>query len=115
MFHCQSDGFVTQAIKDTIPYFLGAVSEEALALENERTVLKRKLTFERRRLEENRSLMGWGFERAIKLIGEAKQVGLIDTSTQIDFELLKFLPHLLLTGVCGRNFLFSEVLPRPRH
>lgn len=86
LFHRQSDGFVTQAIKDTIPYFLGAVSEEALALENERTVLKRKLTIERRRLEENRSLMGGGFERAIKLIGEAKQVGLIDSSTQIDYQ-----------------------------
>lgn len=58
LFHRQSDDFVTQAIKDTIPYFLGAVSEEALALENERTVLKRNLTIERRRLEENRSLMG---------------------------------------------------------
>ena len=86
LFHRQSDGFVTQAIKDTIPYFLGAVSEEALALENERTVLKRKLTIERRRLEENRSLMGGGFERAIKLIGEAKQVGLIDSYTQIDYQ-----------------------------
>lgn len=86
LFHRQSDGFVTQAIKDTIPYFLGAVNEEALALENERTVLKRKLTIERRRLEENRSLMGGGFERAIKLIGEAKQVGLIDSSTQIDYQ-----------------------------
>lgn len=86
LFHRQSDDFVTQAIKDTIPYFLGAISEEALALENERTVLKRKLSVERRRLEENRSLMGGGFERAIKLIGEARQVGLIDASTKIDYQ-----------------------------
>lgn len=86
LFHRQSEAFVTQAIKDTIPYFLGAISEEALALENERTVLKRKLTIERRRLEENRSLMGGGFERAIKLIGEASQVGLIDSSAQIDYQ-----------------------------
>ena len=86
LFHRQSDGFVTQAIKDTIPYFLGAISEEALALESERTVLNRQLTVERRRLEESRSLMGGGFERAIKLIGEARQVGLIDSSTQIDYQ-----------------------------
>lgn len=86
LFHRQSDDFVTQAIKDTIPYFLGAISEEALALESERTVLNRQLTVERRRLEENRSLMGGGFERAIKLIGEARQVGLIDSSTQIDYQ-----------------------------
>lgn len=86
LFHRQSDDFVTQAIKDTIPYFLGAINEEALALENERVVLKRRLTIERRRLEENRHLMGGGFERAVKLIGEARQVGLIDSSTQVDYQ-----------------------------
>lgn len=86
LFHRQSDDFVTQAIKDTIPYFLGAINEEALALENERAVLKRRLTIERRRLEENRHLMGGGFERAEKLIGEARQVGLIDSSTQVDYQ-----------------------------
>lgn len=86
LFHRQSDDFVTQAIKDTIPYFLGAINEEALALENERAVLKRRLTIERRRLEENRHLMGGGFERAVKLIGEARQVGLIDSLTQVDYQ-----------------------------
>ena len=74
------------AIEHTIPYFLGAINEEALALENERAVLKRRLTIERRRLEENRHLMGGGFERAVKLIGEARQVGLIDSSTQVDYQ-----------------------------
>ena len=63
MFHRQSDDFITQAIKDTIPYFFGAISEEALALENERSILKRKLTLEKRKLEENRYLMGGGSER----------------------------------------------------
>ena len=78
LFHHQSDDFITQAIKDTIPYFLGAISEEALTLENERSILKRKLTLEKRKLEENRNLMGGGSERAISLIGEARQAGLID-------------------------------------
>lgn len=86
LFHRQSDDFVTQAIKDTIPYFLGAINEEALALENERAVLKRRITIERRRLEENRHLMGGGFERVVKLIGEARQVGLIDSLTQVDYQ-----------------------------
>ncbi len=86
LFHHQSDDFITQAIKDTIPYFLGAVSEEALALENERSILKRKLIIEKRKLEENRYLMGGGSERAISLIGEARQVGLVGVSTPIDFQ-----------------------------
>lgn len=86
LFHHQSDDFITQAIKDTIPYFLGAVSEEALALENERSILKRKLIIEKRKLAENRYLMGGGSERAISLIGEARQVGLVGVSTSIDFQ-----------------------------
>lgn len=86
LFHRQSDDFITQAIRDTIPYFLGAISEDALALENERSILKRKLTLEKRKLEENRCLAGCGSERAISLIGEARQVGLIDLSTHIDYQ-----------------------------
>lgn len=86
LFHHQSEDFITQAIKDTIPYFLGAVSKEALALENERNILKRKLKIEKRKLEENRYLMGAGSERAIKLIGEARSVGLIDPATQINYQ-----------------------------
>ena len=86
LFHRQSEDFITQAIKDTIPYFLGAVSEGALALENERSILKRKLVIEKRKLEENNNLMGDGSERAIALIGEARGVGLIDPETKIDYQ-----------------------------
>ena len=84
LFHHQVDSFITQSIKDTIPYFLGAVSEEALTLESEKNILKRKLTNERRKLEENRCLLGIGSNRAVSLIGEARQVGLIDTSDVIN-------------------------------
>lgn len=86
LFHHQSEDYITQAIKDTIPYFLGAISEEALTLENERSILKRKLTLAKRKLEENRYLMGGGSERAIALIGEARRVGLIDMSVQVDYQ-----------------------------
>lgn len=86
LFHHQSEDYITQAIKDTIPYFLGAISEEALTLENERSILKRKLTLAKRKLEENRYLMGGGSERAIALIGEARLVGLIDMSVQVDYQ-----------------------------
>lgn len=99
LFHHQSDDFITQAIKDTIPYFLGAISEEALALENERSILKRKLTLEKRKLEENRFLMGDGSERAISLIGEARQAGLIDASTQIDYQNYREMYSVLQTAM----------------
>ena len=98
LFHRQDD-FITQAIKDTIPYFLGAISEDALALENERNILKRKLTLEKRKLEENRYLMGGGSERAIELIGEARQAGLIDASTRVDYQNYQEMRSILQTAM----------------
>ncbi|SET61756.1 Protein of unknown function [Natronincola peptidivorans] len=97
LFHKQSDDFITQAIKDTLPYFLGIVNEEALALENEKSILKRRLVIEKRRLEENRVLHGGGMERAISLISEAKQVGIIDYRADIDYDNYNALYTLLST------------------
>ncbi len=108
MFHHQSEDFITQAIKDTIPYFLGAVSEEALALENERNILKRKLKIEKRKLEENRYLMGGGSERAIALIGEARRVGLIDPAMQIDYQDYQ---EMYLTLQKAMNWVPNQVQP----
>lgn len=95
LFHKQSEDYISQTIKDTIPYFLGVVNEESLALENERSILKRKLVLEKRKLEENRALMGGGSERAISLISEAKQVGLVDSNTTIDYQNYKAMYSVL--------------------
>ena len=108
LFHHQSEDYITQAIKDTIPYFLGAISEEALALENERSILKRKLTLEKRKLEENRYLMGGGSERAIALTSEARQVGLIDMSVQIDYQDYKMMYSILQEAMDWKP---KEILP----
>lgn len=95
LFHKQSEDFISQAIKDTIPYFLGIVNEESLALENERSILKRKLVLEKRKLEENRALMGGESNRAISLISEARQAGLIDNNSSIDYQDYKSMYSLL--------------------
>ena len=84
LFHRQAEDFITQSIKDTLPYFLGVVSEQALLLENERGLLKRKLVLEKRELEEIRALVGGGTERAVKLISEARGVGLLDETISVD-------------------------------
>lgn len=109
LFHKQSDDYITQAIKDTLPYFLGIVNEETLALENERSILKRKLAIEKRRIEEKRILQGGGMERAISLISEAKQVGLIDYTTDIDYNSYAKLYDLLLSVIEWTPNSFSEV------
>lgn len=97
LFHHQTEDFITQAIKDTLPYFLGVIDDKALALENERAILKRRCILEKRKLEENRAVMGGGTERAIKLIGEARQVGLISDTDSIDYDDYDAI-HLLLSS-----------------
>lgn len=86
VFHKQQEDFVTQAIKDTLPYFLGIVHDESLALEHERSILKRKLIIEKRRLDESLALRGGGVERAISLISESKEVGLLKQDLVIDYD-----------------------------
>jgi len=86
LFHGQQEDFVTQSIRDTLPYFLGVVNEESLALEHERTMLKRKLTIEKRRLDEILALRGGGLDRAISLISESKVVGLLREDLVVDYD-----------------------------
>lgn len=85
LFHKQSEDFITQAIRDTMPYFLGIINEESLALENQRTILKRKISVEKRRLEEIRMLQGGGMQRATALIAEAKYTGLLEEDINLDY------------------------------
>jgi hypothetical protein len=84
LFHKQQEDFVTQSIKDTLPYFLGIIDENFLALEHERAELKRQLIRENRRLEELRMIKGSGHDLAIKLYSEAKQAGLVDGNIFVD-------------------------------
>jgi hypothetical protein len=84
LFHKQSEPFVPQAIKDTLPYFLGIINEQNLELAAERTALKRDCLLIKRSLDEIEQLQGNGLERATALIEEAKSVGLIDSNALID-------------------------------
>jgi len=86
LFHRQQEDFITQAIKDTLPYFLGIINEESLALEHERTQVKRKITLEKRKLDEVLSLRGGGVDRAITLISESKSVGLLSPDLVVDYD-----------------------------
>lgn len=122
LFHKQSEDFITQAIKDTMPYFLGIINEESLVLENERTLLKRKIAVVKRRLEENEMLQGGGMQRATALVSEAKYVGLLAEDTSIDYEDYSTLCMVLQTvnewkpkevhtaGMDKLSFLQSELL-----
>lgn len=85
LFHRQADSFVSQAIKDTLPYFLGIIDENSLALESELTQAKREVTILRRKIEEVESIKGNGFKIAPELFVEAQEVGLLPIDLKINF------------------------------
>lgn len=85
LFHRQSEPFIPQAIKDTLPYFLGIVNEESLSLEAEKTRLKREENIISKKIQEIESIKGAGFERAMQLIEEAKLLGMLDLNDDVDF------------------------------
>lgn len=90
LFHRQAEDFMTQTIKDTLPYFLGVVNENALLLESERSNLRRQVVLEKRKLNETKSIAG-GRTRALSLLSEAVQVGLVDNevySAEDDYAVL---------------------------
>lgn len=78
LFHKQSDNWVAQAIKDTLPYFLGAVDEEYVSKREELRRLRQQLRDRERRLATMESIRGGGVGKAAGLLSEARDLGLVD-------------------------------------
>ena len=77
LFHKQSDNWVAQAIKDTLPYFLGAVNDDFVAKKTKLKDLRRKLRDRERSLARLTAIAGEGLGSAAGLISEARDVGLL--------------------------------------
>lgn len=77
LFHGQFDGWIAQAIKDTIAYFMGAIQEDRLALEQEMARARRELKRAEQLLREAEAIRGDGISKAGGLYQEARQVGVI--------------------------------------
>ncbi len=76
LFHRQSDQWLPQAIKDTMPYFLGAVTDDYVANMDRLRRLRRELGGIRRKFEEYEAVRGQGFSVAQGLLAEATDLGL---------------------------------------
>lgn len=102
LFHKQAEAFVTQAIKDTLPFFLGAVNGQALELEAERKEKKREYTRISRALTDEKEIRGRSTTRGTALLSEAVSVGLASENAvdQTDFNaLLDYLKGLQMVSV----------------
>ena len=76
LFHNTDDNYFAQALKDTLPYFLGAVDDDFVRRREELRKLREQLRGIERRLAEIASLRGQGVSKADSLIAQARDVGL---------------------------------------
>lgn len=77
LFHRQNDDYMSQTIKDTLPYFLGAVQEKQVALERQLRLKRRELKQALRELQEEEALQGENVGRVQALVLEAVEAGFV--------------------------------------
>lgn len=83
LFHRQGDQYIPQSIKDYLPFFLGAITDDYIQGKEDLRKLKRKLKIFEGKISENERLRGNNFEQAYALINEAKNVNLIPQSESL--------------------------------
>ncbi len=81
MFYRQEEQFIPQAIKDTLPYFLGACGDDQYDRLQQLRRLRRELRILERRLADEQSLRGRDQTRARSLMAEAESAGLLAQGT----------------------------------
>lgn len=77
LFHRQNEPFLPQAIKDTLPYLIGAVPEDRLTLVQQEREVKRQLRLYERRSREASSVGSSELSQSSQLVNEAKAIGLV--------------------------------------
>jgi hypothetical protein len=81
LFHGTSDNWAAQALKDTLPYFLGAVDDDHVRKQGELRRLREQLRAVERRLAEIAALRGDGATKADALLAQARDAGLTQEVT----------------------------------
>ncbi len=76
LFHTTDDHWKAQGLKDTLPYFLGAVDDEYVKNQARLRDLKSRLRLVSKQLSELEALRGEGFGKVNGLLAEARDVGL---------------------------------------
>lgn len=83
LFYEQSDNFIAQSIKQTLPYFLGAIHEDSYRVEQLILSKKRELLKSERILSEYENIKSDGSTKLFELIDEAKQLSLLPSDKVI--------------------------------
>ena len=97
LFHRSNEDFISQAIKDTLPYFLGAVDSEHVARRFRVQELRRELRRLRRELDQLTQTQTEADVRAAALVSEAAATGLVSLGRNEDADDLTVLRRVLET------------------
>ena len=97
LFYRQEEPFLGQAIKDTLPYFIGAASDDRFEQLQKLRRLKRDVKLLQQRIEIEDSIAGDDNSKALTLLAEAEQYGIIPNvpNSEDSEELLDFLRSTL--------------------
>jgi hypothetical protein len=101
LFHGAADNFFAQALKDTLPYFLGAVDDEYVRKREELRRVREQLRACERELTELQSLQGSGASKAATLLAEARDVGLSSSDTSIWEDAVAALQEIARSPIAG--------------
>jgi Protein of unknown function (DUF3732) len=82
LFHGAGDHFFAQALKDTLPYFLGAVDDDYVSKREQLRWVREHLRSCERRLAEIAALRGDGASKADALLAQARDAGLSSTTSE---------------------------------
>lgn len=78
LFHRQDEPFMDQAIKDTLPFFLGAMSNERLYKMSLLKEKQQQLRKHQSNLKQLRAVISGSNEMAVQLLNEASNLGLVE-------------------------------------
>lgn len=84
LFYRQNEPHIPQAIRDTLPIFLGIAPDDKLELEVDLRNLRRSLKIQGKQLEEAKEYSENLSSRALSLISEGKSTGIISGNTLVE-------------------------------
>lgn len=109
LFHGASDTFIERALRDTLPYFLGAVDDEHVRKQVELRRLRDQLRAIERQLAELRAVRGDGVSKAATLLAQARDAGLTASFAQDWEEVVAALRVVAQTPLTTIDALSSDL------
>lgn len=117
LFHRTSDSWIAQALKDTFPYFIGAVDEEHFKHLAELDQLREKLRLLEAQQGKRLQAIELSRSRIVRVVNEGKRLGMISQDYQaVDDSVFEFLARIAETSVDAPAVLqdFGETIQNLR-